>query len=99
MVKAPELYQWSSYRQHAWGSKAGLIEDHALYQQLGMSVEERQFVYREFFKLQIPDEDIHKIRECLVYNYPLGDSRFKLQIENALGRVIGYNQRGRPTVE
>ncbi len=28
-------------------------------------------------------------------NYPLGNDRFREQIEKALGRHVGYNQRGR----
>jgi putative transposase len=96
MVPTPEQYRWSSYRWHAWGKKNVLISDHPLYQGLGESNEVRQHSYRELFKYQIPDEEIHEIRECLNYNYPLGDDRFKQQIEKALGREVGHNQRGRP---
>lgn len=55
----------------------------------------RQHAYRELFKYKIPDEDIHEIRECLNYNYSVGNDRFKQQIERALGREVGHNQRGR----
>lgn len=96
MVMVPEQYRWSSYRWHAWGKNNVLISDHLLYQGLGESNEVRQHAYRELFKYQIPDEKIHEIRECLNYNYPLGNDRFKQQIEKSLEREVGRNQRGRP---
>jgi putative transposase len=96
MVNTPEQYHWSSYRWHAWGSKNKFIHDHALYQKLGPTIKDRQCAYRDLLKLQIPDEDIHKIKKCLDYNYPLGNDRFKQEIETALGRAVGHNQRGRP---
>ena len=96
MVNTPEQYRWSSYSWHAWGNKNIFIHDHALYQQLGSTIKDRQYAYRDLFKLQIPDEDIHKIKKSLDYNYPLGNDRFKQQIENALGQAVGYNRRGRP---
>jgi len=96
MVKTPEQYRWSSYACHAWGKMNPLIHDHVLYHQLGADLNERQCVYRSLFTTQIPDEDVHKIRKCLSYNYPLGNTRFKEQIEKALGRQVGYRKRGRP---
>ena len=42
--------------------------------------------HRELFQYQIPEVGIHQIRQSLAYNYPLGDDRFQIQIENALGR-------------
>lgn len=35
-------------------------------------------------KYQITNEEIHEIKEYLNYNYPLGNNRFKQQIEKAL---------------
>jgi putative transposase len=96
IVNTPEQYRWSSYRWHAWGNTNTLIHDHALYQQLGSTDKERQYAYRDLFKLQIPDQDIHKVKMSLEYNYPLGNERFKQQVENVLGRNVGHNQRGRP---
>ena len=78
------------------GMKNVLISDHLLYQGLGKTKEDRQHAYRELFKYQLLQEDIHQIRESLNFNYPLGNERFKQQIEKALGRAVGHNQRGRP---
>ena len=48
---------------------------------------------------RIPEVGINQIRQSLAYNYPLGDDRFRKQIENALGRRIGFKERGRPKVK
>lgn len=97
MVKTPEQYRWSSYQYHAWGKPNDIISNHALYDTLSDSPDIKQFAYRELFKTQIPEEDLHAIKESMKYNYPLGNERFKEQVEFALGRAVGHNQRGRPT--
>jgi putative transposase len=97
MVAAPELYRWSSYRHHAWGQADPLIEDHELYLQLDRDPARRQHAYRELFKHQIPEAQIHEIRERLAYNFPLGNDRFRDEIETALGRRVGERKRGRPS--
>ena len=96
MVITPEQYRWSSYQHHAWGKPNDIIRDHILYEGLGHVSDIKQHAYRELFKTQIPDEDLHIIRESMKYNFPLGSQRFKEQVESALGRTIGQNQRGRP---
>ena len=60
------------------------------------SEHDRQCAYRELFRAQIPETDIHDIRECLAYNHPLGNDRFREQIESTLGKRVGRRQRGRP---
>ncbi|MFK5915782.1 MAG: transposase [Woeseiaceae bacterium] len=96
MVKTPEQYRWSSYQYHAWGKPNEIIRDHILYEELGSASDIKCHAYRELFKIQIPDEDLHIIRESMKYNYPLGNERFKEQVEGALGRTVSQNQRGRP---
>lgn len=96
MVTTPEEYQWSSYAWHAWGKPNRLINDHELYERLGHDPETRQVAYRELFRYQLSDQDIHAIRESLAYNYPLGNDRFREQVELSLGRKVGEKQRGRP---
>lgn len=99
MVASPDQYRWSSYRHHAWGEVKKPISDHVLYLQLGAEESARQQAYRELFKYQIPEVNLHEIREALSYNYPLGNDRFREQVEKALGRQLGYKERGRPRIE
>src|SRR5512139_748805 len=61
MVATPDEYQWSSYGWHAWGNRNDLITDHPLFDALGISALERQHAYRELFRYQIPDADLHQI--------------------------------------
>ncbi len=96
MVITPEDYPWSSYAHHAWGKENGLIDNHYLYLHLGKTVKERHYAYRELFKVDLSDQDIHLISAASHYNYPLGNDRFKEKIEETLKRQVGYNQRGRP---
>lgn len=96
MVASPEAYRWSSYGWHAWGKENLLISDHPLYEVLGAAASERQQAYRELFRFQLPDIDVHQIRESLSHNYPLGNDRFRQEIETMLGRHVGENRRGRP---
>jgi hypothetical protein len=39
---------------------------------------------------------IKQMRECLQTGTPLGNDRFYVQIEQALGRSVGFSKRGRP---
>lgn len=96
MVPSPDLYPWSSYHHHAWGKTSSLIRDHDLYLELDREPAARQHAYRELFKHQLPEAKLHDIRECLAYNYPLGNERFREEIETALGRRVGERKRGRP---
>lgn len=41
-------------------------------------------------------EDLRAIREAAAFGMPLGNDRFKAQIEKTLGRTVGYARRGRP---
>lgn len=96
MTEAPDRYRWSSYDWHARGKPDPLINDHELYVRLGPDPRARQFAYRELFRHHLTEKEVHAIRESLAYNYPLGNNRFREQIEATLGRGIGHKQRGRP---
>ena len=96
MVGAPEQYPWSSFRTNAWGGRDALVTCHALYLQLGATPAERQYVYRELFRAHIDEQDIHAIRQCVAFNHPLGNDRFREQVQTMTGRRVGYAARGRP---
>lgn len=50
---APKLddYPWSSYACHACGHANELIDNHVMYQTLGLTVAESQHTYRKQFKI------------------------------------------------
>lgn len=96
MVATPEAYPWSSYRWHGWGQPDPLITDHSLYDALGAEGTARQCAYRQLLEHQLPTDALHRIRQSLAYNYPLGNDRFRQQIEAMLGRSVGEARPGRP---
>jgi putative transposase len=101
MVDRPEEYRWSSYQVNAWGdlsppNKADFISPHIEYLQLGVDAEQRQHGYRELFKVNLAEEDLHAFRKAAHYSMPVGSDKFVTQIEAKTGRKIGYAKRGRP---
>lgn len=43
-----------------------------------------------------PDPITRALRDCLNHNYPMGNDRFKAQIEAKLNRKLGHQKPGRP---
>ena len=95
MVARPEEYCWSSYGVNAWGDKHWLTS-HREYSQLGRTIEERCFAYRELLRYQLSEQDLHLIRKAAHYSQPVGDDRFRQMIEEKYGIKLGRSERGRP---
>jgi putative transposase len=96
MVAHPAEYRHFSYRAHAFGEPDPLVRDHLLYTQLGTTPTDRRRAYRALFHTPLDETTLHGIREATQYGVPLGNERFRTEIEAALGRRVGYAQRGRP---
>jgi putative transposase len=96
IVADPGRYRWSSYRHHASGEPDPLITEHALYRQLGVDRATRGRVYRALVQAQLSEEEQQAIQDALAFNYPMGNDRFRSQVEAALGRRVGQGHRGRP---
>ena len=88
MMQSPEHYRWSSYRWHAWGEPNPLLSDYDCMSGWGERARSAMRL-SELFRAPISEIDIHNIRECLVYNHPLGNDRFREQVETTLGRRVG----------
>ncbi|MDH5650958.1 MAG: transposase [Gammaproteobacteria bacterium] len=95
MVQRPEEYVWSSYGVNGWGDESW-ITPHVEYSALGQTTEERCHAYRSLFKYQISEEDLHLFRKAAHYSQPVGDDRFRKQIEEKYGIKFGNMGRGRP---
>jgi putative transposase len=98
MVQRPEAYRWSSYAFNAYGDP-GWLQRHERYMSLGISRDERCHAYRELFRSHLDGEDIHLIRQAAHYCQPVGDDRFRQQIERRYGIRPGQMRRGRPRKE
>ncbi|VAW89894.1 Transposase and inactivated derivatives [hydrothermal vent metagenome] len=98
MVARPEEYQWSSYGINAWGGSSWL-QPHEEYLRLGQENSERCYAYRELFRNQLSEEDLHVIRKAAHYCQPIGDNLFRQQLEQQYGITLGRMKRGRPSIE
>ncbi len=96
MVDLPAAYPWSSYRANALGEHNPLVSAHPAYLALGADGPERQAAYRGLFSAHIDPDMLSDVRACLQTGTPLGNDRFRLQIEQALDVKVGYSTRGRP---
>ncbi len=96
MVDRPADYRWSSYRAHAQGKADPILEDHAEYLSLGHTVEDRLKAYRELFRHHVEEQDLHSIRSAANLCLPLGNERFRREVERRLKQRISYLPRGRP---
>lgn len=99
MVQSPEQYPWSSYRSNALGETDELVSEHANFAALANTQADKHFCYRALFNVALPDHDVYQLREGLKKNFPLGNNRFKAQVESALNRKIGTGNRGRPRLD
>ena len=95
MVVRPEEYRWSSYGANAWGDES-LLMPHEEYLMLGFDIESRCRAYRKLFQHQLGEDDLHRVRKAAHYSQPVGDDRFRQQIEEQYGIKLGQAKRGRP---
>jgi putative transposase len=96
MVDHPGDYRWCSYAANAYGKPDNLITPHPLYRQMGLNAEDRQKNYRKLFSISLENHEIHAIRMAAQFSIPLGNDRFREQIEEATGQKVGQAKRGRP---
>lgn len=96
MVGRPIDYRWSSYRANATRCTDDLVTPHPMYRQLGRDPETCQSVYRELFRSALASDEVQDIRAAVQTGTPLGNDRFRQQIENELQCKVGQPRRGRP---
>ncbi len=96
MVDHPARYRWSSYSANAFGVSNPILSKHAEYQLLGHLPEDRQSAYRGLFDTTLGAEEIALQRSALQTGTPLGNDRFRSQVEAVSGRKVGFLRRGRP---
>jgi len=97
MVSDPSDYGWSSYGSNAEGKPDMILKPHAQYLALGCSDDERRSVYRDLFRSHIDNSVVSDIRASWQTGTPLGNDRFREQIESVIKCKVGYSRRGRPS--
>ncbi|TGD76213.1 transposase [Mangrovimicrobium sediminis] len=96
MVTAPEAYRWSSYACNAGTGEDPLVTPHSRYAALGTTRDECTRNYRRLFKAADDGNELQLIREHTRSGTPMGDDKFRDEIENTLSVRTGQPQRGRP---
>lgn len=96
LVRGPGQYRWSSYGYNALERDDRLVTPHGSYLALGRSRTERAENYKGLFKAHVDDEQLKEIRAAWQTGTPLGNDRFKAEVEAMLGRKVGQPRRGRP---
>jgi putative transposase len=83
IVSHPGEYRWSSCRHHTMGEENRLIADHETFVRLGASARARQDAYRALLSESLDPRHIRCIRESTSFSMPLGDERFRSNIEKS----------------
>jgi putative transposase len=96
MVNSPEQYDWSSYRYNALGEENPLLFPHPIYGRLAKTDDKRQAVYRALFNTALDATQLDEVRVSTQSGTPLGNARFRAEIEHALQVKVGQTHRGRP---
>jgi putative transposase len=98
MVEQPGQYRWSSYAANAQGIDNAIIRPHELYLALGKTPVACQAAYQGLFTTVFNPDELELIRASLHSGTPLGNERFKTEIESVVGGTVGFSKRGRPLI-
>lgn len=96
IVDHPQNYRWSSYAANALGVNDTMIVPHAVYLALSFDENERLSAYRGQFRNPLGDELLGSVRAAYRSGTPLGNDRFRGEVEKILGVRVGVSRRGRP---
>jgi putative transposase len=96
MTADPAYYRWSSYRATGLGEANKLLSPHPLYLCLGETSADRQAAYRGLFRPELDQAAVSDIRLALMHGQPLGNERFRVEIEKATGITCEARPPGRP---
>jgi len=96
MVDHPSKYRWSSFAGNALGVSNAILTTHDEYIALGCLSANRQTAYRSLFDGETDADELALYRDALQTGTPLGNDKFREQIESVLKRKVGYSRRGRP---
>ncbi len=95
MLARPEEYQWSSYGVNGWGDSSWL-QPHQEYLNLGATTKARCHAYRELCVNDVNQKDLQLIRKAAYYCQPIGNDRFRIQINEKYDLKPGQMRGGRP---
>lgn len=94
MVAVPSAYPWSSYGHNALGFGDPVLTEQQSYVGLGRAAGTRQSAYRNLIREAPSDEELEKIRLSTRLGWPMGNDRFKEEIQEILRGRISCNSWG-----
>ena len=96
MVAAPEQYRWSSVHANLGLQVEPLVTPHATFLQLDHDPQGRAQAYRTWLQEGVGEDELLTIRAHLQQERALGDRKFQVMVDRALGRPVHLRGRGRP---
>jgi len=99
MVDSPGKYRWSSYCHNALGRSDRLINNHPVYESLGVTTADKHVAYQDLFRNHLEEKQIHEIRSALNQELVLGRDDFKDKVEHMSKRQTRPGQLGRPRIQ
>jgi putative transposase len=96
MVAHPAEYRWSSYAANALAVSNVLVSPREEFLELGSDLQGRCDAYRAYVSAGETPEAVDALRATLQTGTPLGNDKFRREIEAALGVKVGHCVRGRP---
>ena len=96
MVAHPADYVWSRYHSNGMGKANDLLQPHEVYLSPGATTSVRQLAYRERFREVLDSGLIDDVQATVQTGTPLGNNRFREQIEPTLQCRVGQPRRGWP---
>jgi len=94
MVKSLDDYKWSSYAHNAFGKEDKLVSEHALYHQLGKTVEARSEAYQSLFTELDLSKQNDDITQATLRGEVYGSDDFHKHIEKSLTRSSKLSAHG-----
>jgi len=96
IVGHPAAYPWSSHGYYSNARADGLITEHAEYQRLGTTADERRGAFRALCSEPLAQRLVDQIREAINTESAVGSETFIERAEETLGRSVRPPKRGRP---
>ena len=96
MVSRPEHHRWSSVHANLGLIKDPLVTPHPVFLAQDPDPQKRSQAYQARLHEGVSDDDLARIRAHLQQERALGDVKFQVMVEKALGRPAQLRSRGRP---
>lgn len=99
IVRAPEDYQWSSYKHKVEIEYIDWIDMDPIYKSLGSTKKQCEERYKAWMKESIREREWDMIRQAVQRGQLTGSSQFIEEVVKKIGRRVEFRGQGRPKRE